>query len=72
MANTLAYYDTATINAVKFFIVQAPGGLSKDPTAWLDGATPYCQCFIKLYEFDKLEILTNSVSTFLIDQGQML
>ncbi len=28
MANTLAYYDTATITAVKSFIVQAPGGLS--------------------------------------------
>ncbi len=25
MANALAYYDTATITAVKFFIVQAPG-----------------------------------------------
>ncbi len=25
MANTLAYYDTTTITAVKSFIVQAPG-----------------------------------------------
>jgi hypothetical protein len=25
MANTLAYYDTATITAVKSFIVQPPG-----------------------------------------------
>ncbi len=25
MANTQAYYDTATITAVKGFIVQAPG-----------------------------------------------
>ncbi len=25
MANTLAYYDMATITAVKSFIVQAPG-----------------------------------------------
>ncbi len=25
MANTLAYYNTATITAVKSFIVQAPG-----------------------------------------------
>jgi hypothetical protein len=25
VANTLAYYDMATITAVKFFIVQAPG-----------------------------------------------
>ncbi len=25
MANTLAYYDMATITAVKIFIVQAPG-----------------------------------------------
>jgi hypothetical protein len=25
MANTLAYYDTAKITAVKCFIVQAPG-----------------------------------------------
>ncbi len=66
MANTLVYYDTATITAVKSFIVQAPGGLSKDPTAWLDGCRPppSCQCFIKLNEFDKLEILTNSVSIF--------
>ncbi len=28
MANTLAYYDTATITAVKSFTVQAPGVLS--------------------------------------------
>ncbi len=27
VANTLAYYDTATITAVKSFIVQAPGQL---------------------------------------------
>jgi hypothetical protein len=27
VANTLAYYDTATIKAVKSFIVQAPGSL---------------------------------------------
>ncbi len=27
MANTLAYYDAATITAVKSFIVQAPGGI---------------------------------------------
>ncbi len=27
MANTLAYYDMATITAVKSFIVQAAGGL---------------------------------------------
>ncbi len=26
MANTLAYYDTVTITAVKIFIVQTPGG----------------------------------------------
>jgi hypothetical protein len=26
VANTLAYYDTATITAAKSFIVQAPGG----------------------------------------------
>ena len=25
MVNTLAYYDTATITAVKSFIIQAPG-----------------------------------------------
>jgi hypothetical protein len=25
VANTLAYYDTATITAIKSFIVQAPG-----------------------------------------------
>jgi hypothetical protein len=29
MANTLAYYDTETITAVKSFIVQAPGGTLK-------------------------------------------
>ncbi len=29
MANTLAYYDTTTITAVKSFIVQAPGLLLK-------------------------------------------
>jgi hypothetical protein len=28
VANTLAYYDMATITAVKSFIVQAPGGQS--------------------------------------------
>ncbi len=28
MANTLAYYDMATINAIKSFIVQAPGFFS--------------------------------------------
>jgi hypothetical protein len=39
VANTLAYYDTATITAVKSFIVQAPGlfvsqlKLSKNPIA---------------------------------------
>jgi hypothetical protein len=27
VANTLAYYDTATITAVKSFIVQAPAGV---------------------------------------------
>ena len=27
VGNTLAYYDMATITAVKSFIVQAPGGL---------------------------------------------
>ncbi len=26
MANTLAYYDTVTITAIKSFIVQTPGG----------------------------------------------
>jgi hypothetical protein len=29
MANTLAYYDTATITAVKSFIVQAPGYIAR-------------------------------------------
>jgi hypothetical protein len=29
VANTLAYYDTATITAVKSFIVQAPGWVKK-------------------------------------------
>ncbi len=28
LANTLAYYDTATITAVKGFMVQAPGKFS--------------------------------------------
>jgi hypothetical protein len=27
VANTLAYYDTATITAIKKFIVQAPGSI---------------------------------------------
>ena len=31
VANTLAYYDKATITAVKSFIVQAPGFLFKAP-----------------------------------------
>ncbi len=31
MANTLAYYHTATITAVKSFIVQAPGGVFTKP-----------------------------------------
>ena len=30
MANTLAYYDTATITAVKSFIVQAPGFIEEE------------------------------------------
>jgi hypothetical protein len=30
VANTLAYYDTATITAVKSFIVQAPDDLEKN------------------------------------------
>jgi hypothetical protein len=29
VANTLAYYDTATITAVKSFIVQAPAALKE-------------------------------------------
>ena len=32
LANTLAYYDTATITAVKSFIVQAPGGTAVGAT----------------------------------------
>jgi hypothetical protein len=35
VANTLAYYDTATITAVKSFIVQAPEMLS----GWYDGTS---------------------------------
>jgi hypothetical protein len=31
VANTLAYYDTATITAVKSFIVQAPGAIKYAP-----------------------------------------
>jgi hypothetical protein len=31
VTNTLAYYDTATITAVKFFIVQAPGVMLIEP-----------------------------------------
>ncbi len=30
MANTLAYSDTATITAIKSFIVQTPGGISRN------------------------------------------
>ena len=36
MANTLAYYDTATITAVKSFIVQAPGFKIKIPISFFD------------------------------------
>ncbi len=31
MTNALAYYDTATITAVKKFIVQAPNVLNESP-----------------------------------------
>ncbi len=34
MANTLAYYDTATITAVKSFIVQAPGFKNSHVFCW--------------------------------------
>jgi hypothetical protein len=37
VANTLAYYDTATITAVKSFIVQAPG--------WQTWLEIWIQCF---------------------------
>ncbi len=44
VANTLAYYDTATITAVKSFIVQAPGytiwgGRESTINRMLDGST---------------------------------
>ena len=52
VANTLAYYDTATITAVKSFIVQAPGA----NVIKLFTAVIYCHsmvipsfCVIKLY-----------------------
>ena len=34
MANTLAYYDTATITAIKSFIVQAPGSCKHSILIW--------------------------------------
>ncbi len=37
MANTLAYYDTATITAVKSFIVHAPGDKVSTATAPIKG-----------------------------------
>ncbi len=40
VANTLAYYNTATITAVKSFIVQAPGGSQKESYFRLGGAGP--------------------------------
>ncbi len=39
MANTLAYYDTAIITAIKSFIVQAPGVTHDDPNIFIGWAT---------------------------------
>jgi len=36
MANTLAYYDTATITAIKSFLVQAPGHIFAPPLQIFD------------------------------------
>ncbi len=36
VANTLAYYDTATITPVKSFIVQGPGGNGRNDTQYND------------------------------------
>jgi len=45
--NTLAYYDTATITALKSFIVQAPGLIFTKPqnhslTSYFWGKVPHC------------------------------
>jgi len=47
VANTLAYYNTATITAIKSFIVQAPDG-SAFPGFKL-------MCFVYIIYFKKIE-----------------
>jgi hypothetical protein len=55
VANTLAYYDTATITAVKNFIVQAPGGRRREI-----GEMPEAESFPALIEIAaKLERIQN-------------
>ncbi len=45
LVNTLAYYDTATIIAVKRFIVQGPDGTQfMLCVIMLNGITPKCHC----------------------------
>jgi hypothetical protein len=46
MANTLAYYDTAEITAVKSFIVQAPGVEN-----WTTGACSIKKFMAVIYRF---------------------
>ncbi len=55
VANTLAYYNTATITAVKIFIVQAPGHC----TNWLMKMT-LGACTIKTFYYRKMRIFVKS------------
>ena len=47
----------------KSFIVQAPGGIHKDPTVWLNGPPTPKYDFKKIYDSDELKKLTNSDPT---------
>ena len=60
MANTLAYYDTATISAVKCFIVQAPGCNLRQKKVlydWVKALLPLIKC-----ECLKFEVFENVLS----------
>jgi hypothetical protein len=46
--NTLAYYDTAIVTAVKSFIVQAPGGnVTKVFTVVINGCSNQTRVFVR-------------------------
>ncbi len=51
VANTLAYYDTATITAVKSFIVQAPAGGAVELYRNLSQLSFYENCVLNLYTY---------------------